>query len=46
MMNILILELEFAEWYHGLLPRADINILLAKHGQFLVRETEIKKGEV
>uniref|UniRef100_A0A1I8EXF1 Tyrosine-protein kinase n=1 Tax=Wuchereria bancrofti TaxID=6293 RepID=A0A1I8EXF1_WUCBA len=27
--------LEFAEWYHGLLPRKDINILLSKHGQFL-----------
>ncbi|KAK6108780.1 Protein tyrosine kinase family protein [Brugia pahangi] len=37
--------LEFAEWYHGLLPRKDINILLSKQGQFLVRETEIKKGE-
>ncbi|CAG9533080.1 unnamed protein product [Cercopithifilaria johnstoni] len=37
--------LEFAEWYHGLLSRKDINILLSKHGQFLVRETEIKKGE-
>ncbi|EFO27094.1 TK/FER protein kinase [Loa loa] len=37
--------LEFAEWYHGLLPRQDINILLSKNGQFLVRETEIKKGE-
>ncbi|VBB28480.1 unnamed protein product [Acanthocheilonema viteae] len=37
--------LESAEWYHGLLPRKDINILLSKHGQFLVRETEINKGE-
>ncbi|KAM3716855.1 Tyrosine-protein kinase Fer [Dirofilaria immitis] len=38
--------LEYAEWYHGLLSRKDINILLTKHGQFLVRETEIKMGEV
>ncbi|KAM3716856.1 Tyrosine-protein kinase Fer [Dirofilaria immitis] len=37
--------LEYAEWYHGLLSRKDINILLTKHGQFLVRETEIKMGE-
>ncbi|OZC08585.1 hypothetical protein X798_04388, partial [Onchocerca flexuosa] len=37
--------LEYAEWYHGLLSRKDINKLLTKHGQFLVRETEIKKGE-
>uniref|UniRef100_A0A0R3RQ09 Tyrosine-protein kinase n=1 Tax=Elaeophora elaphi TaxID=1147741 RepID=A0A0R3RQ09_9BILA len=39
------LGLESAEWYHGLLPRKDINILLSEHGQFLVRGTEIRKGE-
>ncbi|VDO37866.1 unnamed protein product [Onchocerca flexuosa] len=27
--------LEYAEWYHGLLSRKDINKLLTKHGQFL-----------
>uniref|UniRef100_A0A915PHW0 Tyrosine-protein kinase n=1 Tax=Setaria digitata TaxID=48799 RepID=A0A915PHW0_9BILA len=27
--------LAFAEWYHGLLPRKDIDILLTRNGQFL-----------
>lgn len=29
------------DWYHGLLPREDINILLQKDGDFLVRTSHI-----
>ncbi|VDN04952.1 unnamed protein product [Thelazia callipaeda] len=38
-------ELESALWYHGLLPREDIESLLVKDGNFLVRETKIEKGK-
>uniref|UniRef100_A0A0R3RWN1 Tyrosine-protein kinase n=1 Tax=Elaeophora elaphi TaxID=1147741 RepID=A0A0R3RWN1_9BILA len=33
-------ELEDQHWYHGLLSRGDIEKLLVKHGDFLVRVTE------
>ncbi|CAI5437589.1 unnamed protein product [Caenorhabditis angaria] len=32
-------------WYHGLLPREDIRLMLRKNGDFLVRTTEPRKGE-
>uniref|UniRef100_A0A8R1I8F5 Tyrosine-protein kinase n=1 Tax=Caenorhabditis japonica TaxID=281687 RepID=A0A8R1I8F5_CAEJA len=33
------------QWYHGLLPREDIKVMLRKNGDFLVRSTEPKQGE-
>ncbi|CAG9530645.1 unnamed protein product [Cercopithifilaria johnstoni] len=35
-------ELEDQHWYHGLLSREDIEKLLVKHGDFLVRVTDNK----
>ncbi|EGT51440.1 hypothetical protein CAEBREN_05957 [Caenorhabditis brenneri] len=32
-------------WYHGLLPREDIRVMLRKNGDFLIRSTEPKQGE-
>ncbi|CAJ0573740.1 unnamed protein product, partial [Mesorhabditis spiculigera] len=32
-------------WYHGLLPREDINTLLKEQGQFLLRQTEPAQGQ-
>ncbi|TKR76904.1 hypothetical protein L596_017974 [Steinernema carpocapsae] len=36
-------ELTPRQWYHGLMPREDIEELLKEEGDFLVRKTEIKK---
>ncbi|CAD6196192.1 unnamed protein product [Caenorhabditis auriculariae] len=33
------------KWYHGLLPREDIKMMLSKNGDFLVRSSEPVKGE-
>uniref|UniRef100_A0A915AHR1 Tyrosine-protein kinase n=1 Tax=Parascaris univalens TaxID=6257 RepID=A0A915AHR1_PARUN len=38
-------ELESARWYHGMLPREDIQQLLTEDGHFLVRQSEVKIGE-
>ncbi|CAI5450800.1 unnamed protein product [Caenorhabditis angaria] len=32
-------------WFHGLLPREDIRVMLRKNGDFLVRSTEPRPGE-
>ncbi|CAB3408111.1 unnamed protein product [Caenorhabditis bovis] len=32
-------------WYHGLLPREDIKLMLRKNGDFLIRSTEPRPGE-
>lgn len=39
------LELQNINYYHGLLPREDINNLLKKPGEYLIRTTEPKSGE-
>lgn len=31
------------EWYHGVLPREEVQRLLAKDGDYLVRESKNKK---
>ena len=38
-------ELSIEEWYHGLLPREDMNTLLRRNGDFLVRYSEAYKGQ-
>lgn len=35
-----------AEYYHGLIPRVDIEPLLKKEGDFLLRKTELSPGEI
>uniref|UniRef100_A0A8R1EXW2 SH2 domain-containing protein n=1 Tax=Caenorhabditis japonica TaxID=281687 RepID=A0A8R1EXW2_CAEJA len=32
-------------WYHGLLPREEMKVLLTQRGDFLIRFTEPKAGE-
>ncbi|CAB3404843.1 unnamed protein product [Caenorhabditis bovis] len=32
-------------YYHGLLPREDVKMMLTKNGEFLIRTSEPKKGE-
>lgn len=36
-------QLEDMEWFHGVLPREEVQRLLAKDGDFLVRESKNKK---
>ncbi|CAJ0950050.1 unnamed protein product, partial [Mesorhabditis belari] len=36
---------EHEVWFHGLLPREDITLLLKEKGQFLVRQTEPMQGQ-
>lgn len=31
------------EWYHGLMPRDEIEDMLVENGDFLVRKTEVQK---
>ncbi|CAD6189564.1 unnamed protein product [Caenorhabditis auriculariae] len=37
---------EEQDWYHGLLPRADISSLLEKDGDFLLRASSISDAEI
>jgi len=39
-------DVEARIWYHGYMPRDEINRLLKSKGQFIVRQTEIKQGYV
>ncbi|CAI2346381.1 unnamed protein product [Caenorhabditis sp. 36 PRJEB53466] len=38
--------IEKEAYYHGLLPREDVRLLLDKNGDYLVRSSEATKGEV
>lgn len=33
-----------ADYYHGLIPKTDVEPLLKKEGDFLLRKTELKPG--
>uniref|UniRef100_A0A915BAS4 Tyrosine-protein kinase n=2 Tax=Parascaris univalens TaxID=6257 RepID=A0A915BAS4_PARUN len=35
-----------ADYYHGLIPKTDVEPLLKKEGDFLLRKTELKPGEI
>ncbi|CAJ0579657.1 unnamed protein product, partial [Mesorhabditis spiculigera] len=37
--------LDVLDYYHGLLPREDLPLLLAKEGDYLLRSTQVKTGE-
>ncbi|CAD5220090.1 unnamed protein product [Bursaphelenchus okinawaensis] len=39
-------DIRGAEYYHGLVPRTDIEPLLKKEGDFLLRKTEHNPGEI
>ncbi|TKR77043.1 hypothetical protein L596_018092 [Steinernema carpocapsae] len=41
--NEMVKELKTRQWYHGLMPRKEIEEHLIKDGDFLVRKTEIEK---
>ncbi|VDM15150.1 unnamed protein product [Wuchereria bancrofti] len=37
-------DVKGADYYHGLIPRTDIEPLLKKEGDFLLRKTELTPG--
>lgn len=39
-------DVEIANWYHGYLPREEINRLIKTKGDFVLRQTEKNSGEV
>ncbi|VDK75613.1 unnamed protein product [Litomosoides sigmodontis] len=39
-------DVKGADYYHGLIPRTDIEPLLKKEGDFLLRKTELTPGEI
>uniref|UniRef100_A0A8R1HGB4 Tyrosine-protein kinase n=1 Tax=Caenorhabditis japonica TaxID=281687 RepID=A0A8R1HGB4_CAEJA len=43
--NSMMVAVERGPWFHGLLPREDVRLLLDKNGDFLVRQSETKPGE-
>ncbi|CAD5214052.1 unnamed protein product [Bursaphelenchus xylophilus] len=45
MIPIELTALQKRTWYHGLMPRDEIEHILQQDGQFLVRKTEVGKGE-
>ncbi|UMM23611.1 hypothetical protein L5515_004246 [Caenorhabditis briggsae] len=43
--NLISATIEKESFYHGLMPREDVRLILDKNGQFLVRMSEPKHGE-
>lgn len=39
-------DVKGADYYHGLIPRTDIEPLLKKEGDFLLRKTELTPGNL